>query len=121
MNLIINAIQAIPEPPGTVFIGAEKDAEKKNVVITVADTGTGIDKEHLPKIFDPFFTTKNAENGTGLGLAVVYGIIKKQSGSIRVESTKGEGTRFIIALPLEHESEVTGPLSKSSISRDTNV
>lgn len=121
LNLTINAIQAIPESPGTVFIKAEKDADRKNAVITVADTGNGIDKEHLPKVFDPFFTTKNAVNGTGLGLAVVYGIIKKQSGSIRVESTKGKGTRFIITLPLQAESVETGPLSKSSIYRNTNV
>ena len=106
LNLTINAIQAIPEPPGTIFIGAEKDVDNKNAVITVADTGTGIDKENLQKIFDPFFTTKNAGNGTGLGLAVVYGIIKKQNGSTRVESEKGKGTRFIITLPLYHDPEV---------------
>jgi signal transduction histidine kinase len=100
LNLTINAIQAIPEPPGAVIIGAEKTPDNKNVVITVADTGTGIDKKYIQKIFDPFFTTKNAENGTGLGLAVVYGIIKKQNGAIRVESEKGKGTRFIITLPL---------------------
>ncbi len=110
LNLTINAIQAIPKPPGKVSIVAEKDADNKNAIITVADTGTGIDKEHLPKIFDPFFTTKNAENGTGLGLAIVYGIIKKQNGSIRVESEKGKGTRFIITLPLYSEPEKTNPL-----------
>jgi signal transduction histidine kinase len=107
LNLTINAIQAIPEPPGTVSIGAEKDADNTNAVITVADTGTGIDKEHLQKIFDPFFTTKTAENGTGLGLAVVYGIIKKQNGSTRVESEKGQGSRFIITLPIYHETDDT--------------
>ena len=111
LNLTINAIQAIPEPPGTVFIGAEKDADNKNAVITVADTGAGIDKEYLPKIFDPFFTTKNTTNGTGLGLAVVYGIIKKLNGSIRVESEKGKNTRFIVTLPLYHESKEADPLT----------
>jgi len=110
LNLTINAIQAIPEPPGTVFIGAEKDTDGKNAVITVSDTGTGIAKEHLQKIFDPFFTTKNAENGTGLGLAVVYGIIKKQNGSTRVESELGKGTRFIITLPLYSEPEKSNSL-----------
>ena len=107
LNLTINAIQAILEPQGTVSIGAEKDDSNKLAIITVADTGSGIDEEYLPKIFDPFFTTKNAENGTGLGLAVVYGIIKKQNGSIRVESEKGEGTRFFITLPLYSEPETT--------------
>ena len=110
LNLTINAIQAIPEPPGTVFIAAKKDADYKNAVITVSDTGQGIDKKNLEKIFDPFFTTKNAEEGTGLGLAVVYGIIKKQRGSIRVESENGKGTRFIINLPLHQETEEAGPL-----------
>ena len=110
LNLTINAIQAIPEPPGAVTIGAEKTADNKNVVITVADTGTGIDKKYLQKIFDPFFTTKNAENGTGLGLAVVYGIIKKQNGAVRVESEKGKGTRFIITLPLYAAPEKTNSL-----------
>jgi signal transduction histidine kinase len=109
LNLTINAIQAIPKPPGTIFISAERDPDGKNGIITVADTGTGIDKENLPKIFDPFFSTKKAENGTGLGLAVVYGIIKKQHGSTRVESEKGKGTRFIITLPLHPEpSRITG-------------
>jgi two-component system, NtrC family, sensor kinase len=121
LNLTINAIQAIIEPPGSVFIGVEKDAAKKNAVITVADTGAGINQENLPKVFDPFFTTKNVENGTGLGLAVVYGIIKKQSGSIRVESTKGKGTSFIITLPLQSEPVETGLFSKNSISRKNNV
>lgn len=107
LNLTINAIQAIEEPPGDVFIGAEKDAEEKNAIITIADTGTGIDAEHLPKIFDPFFTTKNAENGTGLGLAVVYGIIKKQNGYTRVESEKGKGTQFTITLPLYHDTSLS--------------
>jgi len=121
LNLTINAIQAIPEPPGRVFIKAEKDTEQKKAVITVTDTGTGIEQEHLAKIFDPFFTTKTAGNGTGLGLAVVYGIIKKQGGSIRVESTKGKGTSFIIMLPLPSEPVESGLFCKHSTSRGINV
>jgi len=105
LNLTINAIQAIPSPPGTVYIYAEKNSDNNTAVITVADTGTGIEKEHLQEIFDPFFTTKNAEDGTGLGLAVVYGIIKKLQGSIRVESVIGEGARFITELPLYTDNE----------------
>ncbi len=120
LNLIINALQAITEPPGIVFIGAEKDGEHTNAILTIADTGRGIDKDNLQKIFDPFFTTKNAENGTGLGLAVAYGIIKKQKGSIHVESEKGKGSRFIITLPLHIELE-TGSLGQSPISRNDNA
>ena len=62
---------------------------------------TGISEENLNKIFDPFFTTKDVGKGTGLGLAVIYGIIEGHNGSISVESTLGEGTTFIIKLPVE--------------------
>ena len=100
LNLTINGIQAIPSPPGKVSIYAEENTENRNAVITVADTGTGIEEKDLQQIFDPFFTTKNAEDGTGLGLAVVYGIIEKLNGSIRVESERGRGSKFIVELPL---------------------
>ncbi len=112
LNLCINAVQSISSPPGTVLITAEVDGEGKNALITVSDTGVGIDKEHLQKIFDPFFTTKNAANGTGLGLAVVYGIIKKQNGHIRVDSERGKGTRFIISLPLNRDYDLGKSTSK---------
>lgn len=103
LNLLINAIQAISPPPGTVSITATVDEPTDKATIIIEDTGKGIDEADLHKIFDPFFTTKNVDEGTGLGLAVVYGIIKKQNGSTRVESVKGEGTRFIITLPVCHE------------------
>ena len=103
LNLVLNAIQAIEEPPGVIAISARVDGKSGQAVLTVADTGIGIEKDDLPRIFDPFFTTKNAENGTGLGLAVVYGIIKKQSGSTRVESIKGQGTKIIMTLPLSRD------------------
>ena len=89
---------------------SEKDSEKGNAVLTVADTGTGIEEKDLQQIFDPFFTTKNAEDGTGLGLAVVYGIIEKLKGSIRVESERGRGSKFIVELPLhidQKEADMT--------------
>ncbi|MFA5518196.1 MAG: ATP-binding protein, partial [Spirochaetota bacterium] len=69
--------------------------------IRFSDNGTGISEENLNKIFDPFFTTKDVGKGTGLGLAVIYGIIEGHNGSISVESTLGEGTTFIIKLPVE--------------------
>jgi two-component system cell cycle sensor histidine kinase/response regulator CckA len=69
------------------------------VRIDVTDTGTGIPKEHMGKIFDPFFTTKPVGQGTGLGLATVYGIIKQTGGFITVESDVGKGTSFHIYLP----------------------
>jgi signal transduction histidine kinase len=104
LNLLINAIHAISETPGLIFIKAVAHKKSNKAIITVEDNGSGINPENIPKIFDPFFTTKNGDIGTGLGLAVVYGIIKKQNGSIKVESELGKGTRFIITLPLGHES-----------------
>jgi two-component system NtrC family sensor kinase len=97
LNLLINAIQSIENPPGKVSITAS--AKDNQAIIILEDTGVGIDKENLQKVFDPFFTTKDVDSGTGLGLAVVYGIIKKHNGTIKVESEHGKGTRFIVALP----------------------
>ena len=103
LNLLLNSLQAIPEPPGTITITAAADAENKNAVITIEDTGAGIDENSIQKIFDPFYTTKNVGKGTGLGLAGVYGIIKKHSGTIKVESKVGQGTKIIIKVPLAFE------------------
>lgn len=101
LNLLMNAIQAITEPPGQIRIAAYEDREAQQAVITVEDTGSGIPKEQLERIFDPFFSTKEVGVGTGLGLSIAYGIIEKHRGSISVESKEGEGTRFIIRLPLK--------------------
>ena len=100
LNLLMNAIQAIKEPPGEIKIAASQDSGHREAVITMEDTGVGITREELDRIFDPFFTTKEIGVGTGLGLSIVYGIIEKHHGTITAESTTGEGTRFIIRLPL---------------------
>lgn len=97
MNLILNARDAMPQG-GTLEISTEADED--SVVIAVRDSGLGIAPEHLAKIYDPFFTTKQIGKGTGLGLAVSYGIIRDHGGHIDVESKLGEGTRFQIILPL---------------------
>ncbi|MGH9755520.1 MAG: ATP-binding protein [Blastocatellia bacterium] len=97
MNLILNARDAMPRG-GALEISTEADED--SVVIAVRDTGLGIAPEHLAKIYDPFFTTKQIGKGTGLGLAVSYGIIRDHGGHIDVESKLGEGTRFWITLPL---------------------
>ncbi|RKZ33527.1 hypothetical protein DRQ33_04120 [bacterium] len=105
-NLMINAQQAMPYG-GNIDINAENVILSENnqfalkpgkyVKITLSDSGNGIPKEHLNKIFDPYFTTK--ERGSGLGLAVVYSIIKKHRGYIGVESEQGNGTTFTIYIP----------------------
>jgi two-component system, NtrC family, sensor kinase len=105
LNLIMNAMQAIESPPGEIKIMARLDAENQQAQITVEDTGVGISEQDLARIFDPFFTTKEVGAGTGLGLSIAYGIIQKHQGSITVESKEGEGTRFIIRLPLRPQLE----------------
>jgi two-component system, NtrC family, sensor kinase len=98
MNLIVNASQAIKES-GVISIRTGADAGW--VWIEIADTGIGIPRENLPRVFEPFFTTKPIGQGTGLGLSLSYGIVKKHGGRIDVESEVGKGTRFIIRLPVE--------------------
>lgn len=97
VNLVINAIQAMPDGGQlTVCTGTDP----KNVFVSVQDTGQGIKKEIRDKIFLPFFTTKDVDKGTGLGLAVVYGIVKEHGGTIEVKSTEDCGTTFEVRFPL---------------------
>ena len=97
INLLTNAIHSIGTD-GRITTRIEE--EKKEVKITLQDTGTGIPKENLNKIFEPFFSTKPTGEGTGLGLFVTRGIIEKLGGSIEVESLLGEGATFTIRLPV---------------------
>ncbi|MBE0501717.1 MAG: HAMP domain-containing protein [Desulfuromonadales bacterium] len=98
MNLTINAQQAMKGEPGTVTIRAARD-NFGNVQIQVIDNGPGMSTSICSRVFDPFFSTKPSGEGTGLGLSVSYGIIEEHKGSIRVDSTPGEGTIFTITLP----------------------
>ena len=99
MNIILNAADAMPEG-GTLTIKSMLNSRDDAAEIIIADSGCGIPKEMIDRIYDPFFTTKEQKKGTGLGLAVSYGIIKKHQGSILVESAVGTGTIFTIKLPL---------------------
>jgi PAS domain S-box-containing protein len=96
-NLILNARDAIPD--GGRIIISTGTAEDGSLVAEIADTGIGIAPENVAKIYDPFFTTKGVGQGTGLGLAVSYGIVQEHAGRIAVESTPGQGTTFRITLP----------------------
>ncbi len=98
-NLAVNAADAMPVN-GRLHITTELDQEGRTIIITVADNGTGIEEENLNRIFDPFFTTKDTGKGTGLGLAVTYGIIQRHNGTIEVKSIPGQGTTFTIKLPV---------------------
>ena len=94
LNLIINSMQAIKES-GEINIRVYE--ERGGYLVTIEDTGTGIDKENMKKIFNPFFTTK--EKGSGLGLSIVRNIIEGHEGTITIESPAGLGTRVVIYLP----------------------
>ena len=98
VNLFINAADAM-NGKGRLTI-TTMPGTNNSVKISVSDTGTGIDEEHLPHIFEPFFTTKEPGRGTGLGLSIAYGIIRKHNGAIDAESEPGKGTTFIIFLPV---------------------
>lgn len=103
LNLITNAAQAMPHG-GTLILRSWHDS--RHAYLSIQDSGCGIAPEHLKKIFDPFFTTKPVGKGTGLGLSISYQIIHRHGGRIQVASRLGVGTRFLIALPLPHQSAV---------------
>jgi signal transduction histidine kinase len=76
------------------------ESSDEEITVEIADTGTGIAPENIKQIFDPFFTTKQTGKGTGLGLAVCYGIVTAHEGRIEATPNNGSGTRFVISLPL---------------------
>ena len=100
INLIFNAIDAMPEG-GRLALESSVNYKEKVVELKVADSGAGVAEEDLPHIFDPFFTTKVGGKGLGLGLSTVYGIIDRHKGTISVESRLGEGTVFLIKIPVK--------------------
>ncbi len=101
MNLMLNAEQAIEESGkgGLVEVSAVRAGES-HVELRVRDDGPGIPKHVVPRVFEPFFTTKPTGKGTGLGLSVTFGIVRDHGGTIRVDSEEGQGTTFVIALPV---------------------
>jgi signal transduction histidine kinase len=99
LNLLTNAREAIGEEGGTVTITTEEWGEQ--IVVCFKDTGCGIAPEDINHIFEPFFSTKPEVKGTGLGLAVSYGIVRRHGGDIKVESQPGGGTQFTVILPIE--------------------
>ena len=101
-NLAINACEAMPSG-GTLAVSSLMSRDGTHIEITFTDTGVGISKENIPRLFDPFFTTKSF--GTGLGLAVSYGIIRSRGGEILVRSEVGKGTEFTVRIPLADPGE----------------
>jgi len=116
MNLCINASQAMEETGGILEINIQKESLSEEpsdnypelptgdyVKIMVSDSGPGITSAIIDRIFDPYFTTKEIDKGSGMGLAVVHGIIKNHNGAIAVDSKPGEGTTFTILFPIAAE------------------
>jgi signal transduction histidine kinase len=120
-NLCTNAQHAMREFGGLLTVDLKTQHLEPNqadlfasldpgdyVKLTVSDTGHGIDRETIRRIFDPYFTTKEKDLGTGLGLAVVHGIVKNYGGTIKVSSLQGQGTTFTVFLP-SLDINQTGP------------
>jgi CheY-like chemotaxis protein len=100
MNLCTNAVHAMQEGPGLLKVRLEARSDSW-IHMEVSDTGTGITAQMLPRIFEPFFTTKGPDKGTGLGLSVVHGIVRNHGGTIEVRSVPGQGTTFVVSLPIQ--------------------
>jgi PAS domain S-box-containing protein len=122
MNLCINASQAMDNSKGVIEIRAEKVTQGEQtenerlqlpkgdyIKITISDTGPGIDPQIIDRIFDPYFTTKEVGKGSGMGLAVVHGIVKNHGGAIAVASEVGTGSTFTVFFPLPGANTETAP------------
>lgn len=127
-NLVMNAMDAMPAGGALMIATAHRELGPESaqvspflppgnyVLLTVRDTGNGIPRDIMDKIFDPFFTTKPAGKGTGLGLAMVYGIVKNHKGEIRIESREGEGSIFEIFFPASDQPAL--PQVREIVSRE---
>jgi len=101
VNILLNSIEAMTKA-GRIIVSSNCDQDF--VYVTFQDNGHGISEENIGKIFDPFFTTKSKQKGSGLGLSVSYGIIRRHNGTIEVKSKINEGTTFIVKLPLKQDN-----------------
>jgi signal transduction histidine kinase len=112
LNLVTNAAQAIGAKPGRIQIGLVPVGDL--LCLTVADTGCGMDETTRARMFEPFFTTRPVNEGTGLGLSVVHGIVTSHGGRIDVHSQPEEGTEITIWLP-RHVGEEVAPRESASV------
>ena len=117
LNLVFNAIDAMPNG-GTLTISGEIEESSDCICLTVTDTGCGIDPKDLPRIFEPFYSTKADGKGNGLGLSMVYGIVREHHGKVEVQSEPGEGSTFKIKLPRDPVSSRKEGNSKYRTSTD---
>lgn len=105
LNLLVNAAHAVDKPRGTITIRSGALPAAQQVWVEVEDDGCGIPADGLGRIFDPFYTTKPVGQGTGLGLSLSYGIVKKHGGTLQVTSAVGRGTCFRLTLPVHRPAE----------------
>ncbi len=114
-NLCVNARDAMPNG-GTLTLVTERQTvgAKEFALLSVSDTGEGIDPKHLPRIFEPFFTTREDRGGTGLGLSICRAIIEESDGHIDITSRRGQGTSVVILLPLSVPAAGDAPASSAS-------
>jgi signal transduction histidine kinase len=115
LNLVTNAAQAMDKPAGRIAATTRADGDAA-IAIEIADNGKGIAPENLGRIFDPFFTTKEVGSGTGLGLSIAYKIVAQHGGRIDVRSTVGEGTTFIVILPIKPPAELAEGATAAAVS-----
>jgi CheY-like chemotaxis protein len=135
MNLVLNARDAMPDG-GRITVATRNErldrafcrthpgaVPGEHVELSISDTGEGMDEDTQKRVFEPFFTTKGAGEGSGLGLSVVYGIVKQSQGTIYVDSRPGEGTRFTIYLPAKEspETENTAPVPSGAVPRGSET
>ncbi len=99
VNLVVNALKALPSPACGVSVATRHCPAEHNLVLDVVDEGTGVSPEYLERLCDPFFTTKQEEGGTGLGLAITYTLVRDHGGHLTFESAPGQGTRVRVTLP----------------------
>lgn len=116
-NLIFNAVDAMPEG-GTITLRTR--AQEGRVTLEIADTGTGMTEEVRRHCLEPFYSTKG-ELGTGMGLAMVYGIVQRHGGTLDIQSAVGRGTTFIISLPIHDAYEPKKESAPSAVSRPLNI
>jgi signal transduction histidine kinase len=120
LNLLLNALDAMPAG-GRMNISARTERtlpeDREMVVVSVADTGSGIPPDIRDRIFEPFFTTKQSGRGTGLGLSICEGLIRSHGGRIDIASSPGKGSRFDVTLPTDDES----PEAEVHHGEDTNT
>lgn len=134
MNLCINASHAMEQTGGDLNVTVEKVVLDYNsardypglksgnhIKIMISDTGPGIDTEIINQIFDPYFTTKEVGKGSGMGLAVVHGIVKSHRGAIAVDSSQGKGTKFSILFPLATEKPMVEAQTTQDIPRGSET